>query len=120
MSIDVDEVVEDRRRFASCPQNRFSHTSDLGASRVTILLTRRLMLEDHCIGYPLPDGTVCDGRPPVPLVLLESCENIMTRSVVFFPGNVEITRNERKCWYCESDGLQFSKRYLENDQRASN
>ena len=36
--------------------------------------------------YLLPDGTVCDGRPPV---LLKLCEISWAQSLIFFPGNVE-------------------------------
>jgi hypothetical protein len=39
----------------------------------------------HVEDYPLPDGTVCDGRPPsAPRVM----RKILWYDLQFFPGNV--------------------------------
>jgi hypothetical protein len=69
----------------------------------------------HIEDYPLPDETVCDGRPPV--LLAELFENIMGTIFYFFQEIWRIIEiNAERCrlgaklsvgttssWYCESD-----------------
>ena len=110
LSVDVDDVVKDRRRFylvfsgAELPYppclRALSAERQLAVSRfVSSTQTPKQRIIDH----PLPDGTVCDDRPPV----LELCVNIRG-TIRYSSGKCD----ETQCWYCES-GVQVSKRYLQ-------
>jgi hypothetical protein len=78
LSIDAVDVVEDRRKFASCSSEKNCVTR---ASSARWAVSMAVKYPDARVGdYPFPDGTVCNGRPPV---LLGLRENIVARSAIF-------------------------------------
>ena len=73
---------------------------------LTISSTQVPLESAHVEDSPLPDGTVCDGRPSG---LLELCEN--TVEIIKMDHKARLTVGTFS--YCESDALQVAKRYLE-------
>jgi hypothetical protein len=102
LSIDVDDVVEDRRRFASC-----SPTQNYLTTRPTPRASNGCI--DGCVKYCTQTPLRGLSTIPylmvqlvvVPSVLLEPCENIMARSAILSKemcqkilGNDQVTSDE--------------------------
>jgi hypothetical protein len=129
LSIDADDVVEDRRRFASCsravklPYPTPCRAPD-GLSRVDgCVRDLDAHVEDYSIPYLMGQFVMT-----VPSVLLELSEKYHRHDLQFFPGNVENleiaemddvrlgkVRDSAQFAHTdsESDALQVYKGYLE-------